>query len=177
MEIYFLRHANAGEPKLDHASDEERPLDKLGIEQSHNVGRALASLDLKLDVIISSPLTRAMQTVEIAAEEIGHKAKIVTDAALRPEASYEQFQELLRRHGRKDAIMVVGHNPSMTEFVNQLLFPDASLDAVEMKKGAVVKIEKIGSRPAVLKWSMTPKVIRAIQQGSASNSRAKTVSK
>ena len=177
MEIYFLRHANAGEPKLDPTSDEERPIDKLGIEQSHNVGRALAALDLRLDAVMSSPLRRAMQTAEIAAEELGYKGKIVTDAALRPEASYEQFQALLHRHDRKGAILLVGHNPSMTEFVNQMLFPEASRDAVEMKKGAMVKVEKDGSRPAVLKWSMTPKVIRAIQQASASSSRAKTVSK
>jgi phosphohistidine phosphatase len=177
MEIYFLRHANAGDHSLNFADDEKRPIDKLGIEQSHSVGRALAALDLKLDVIISSPLTRAMQTAEIAAGELGHKSKITIDDALRPEASYEQFKELLRRHGRKGAIMVVGHNPSMTEFVNQMLFPETSLDAIEMKKGAVVKVEKGNGGPAVLKWSMTPKVIRAIQQGSASSSRAKTVSK
>ena len=177
MEIYFLRHANAGDPKLDPTSDEERPIDKLGIEQCHNVGRALAALDIKLDAVIASPLTRALQTAQIAAEELGYKGKIVTDAALRPEARYEQFQALLRHHDRKGAILLVGHNPSMTEFVNQMLFPEASRDAVEMKKGAVVKVEKEGSRPAVLKWSMTPKVIRTIQQASASSSRAKTVSK
>jgi phosphohistidine phosphatase len=176
MEIYFLRHANAGEPELNYADDEKRPIDQLGIEQSHNVGRALAALELKLDVVLSSPLKRAVQTAEIAAAELGHKDEIVTDDALRPEASHEQFQELLRRHSRKDAIMVVGHNPSMTEFLNQLLFPEASLQAVEMKKGAVAKVEKDG-RFAVLKWSMTPKVIRSIQQASASSSRAKTVSK
>ncbi len=140
------------------------------------MGRALSALDLKLDVILSSPLTRAMQTAEIAAAELGHKDKVVTDPALRPEASYEEFENLLARHGKKKAIMVVGHNPSMTDFLTRILSGD-SAGFIDFKKGAVAKVERDGRQLAVLKWYMTPKVVRAIQQASASSSRPKTVSK
>jgi phosphohistidine phosphatase len=177
MDIYFLRHASAGEPKVNSAKDEKRPLDELGIEQSHDVGCALAALDVCPDVIISSPLRRATQTAAVVANELGYEDKVITDAALRPEASYENFQELLRRHSRRDAIMVVGHNPSMTVFLNQLLSGGSPLNAVELKKGGVAKVEKDGRKPAVLKWVMPPKVVRAIQQASASSSRPKTVPK
>jgi phosphohistidine phosphatase len=177
MDIYFLRHANAGEPNFDSAKDEKRPIDKLGIEQSHNVGHALAALDVSPDVIISSPLRRATQTAAVVANELGHEDKVIIDAALRPESSYEKFQDLLRRHSRRDAIMVVGHNPSMTEFLNTLLFNGATLNAVELKKGAVAKVEKGSRKPAVLKWCMPPKVVRSIQQDSATSSRPKTVRK
>ncbi len=85
------------------------------------MGRALAALELKLDVMISSPLKRALQTAEIVASELGHKDKIVTDTALRPEASYQDFEALLARYGKKKAIMVVGHNPSMTDFLTRML--------------------------------------------------------
>lgn len=174
MQIIFLRHANAGEPKLNPSKDQKRALDKLGIEQSHDVGRALAALNITVDVIISSPLRRATQTAAVVANEIDYEDKVVTDDALRPEASYEQFQELLRRYSRKDAIMVVGHNPTMTEFLNKLI---GATTSVELKKGAVARVEKEGRRAAVLKWCIPPKVIRSIQQGSASSSRPKTVSK
>ena len=175
MEIYFLRHANAGEPRLNPAKDAKRPLDKLGIEQSHDVGRALAAMNVTVDAIISSPLRRATQTAAVVANEIGHEEKVLTDPALGPSATYEQFQELLRRCSRKDAILVVGHNPTMTEFLNKLI--NGGGRGVEVKKGAVAKVEKDGRRPAVLKWCMPPKVVRSIQQVSASNSRPKTVSK
>ncbi|MFZ0914548.1 MAG: phosphohistidine phosphatase SixA [Candidatus Korobacteraceae bacterium] len=177
MDIYFLRHANAGEPKADPAKDEKRPIDKLGIAQSHDVGRALAALDVSPDVIISSPLRRATQTAAVVASELGYEDKVILDAALRPEAGYEKFQELLRRYSRKDAIIVVGHNPSMTLFLNQLLSGGRPLNAIELKKGGVAKVEKDGRKPAVLKWCMPPKVVRAIQQASASSSRPKTVPK
>ena len=172
-----MRHANAGEPKVNPAKDEKRPLDKLGIEQSHDVGRALAVLDVNPDVIISSSLRRATQTAAVVASELGYEDKVILDAALRPEASYEKFRELLGRHSRRDAIMVVGHNPSMTLFLNQLLSGGNPLNAIELKKGGVAKVEKDGRKPAVLKWCMPPKVVRAIQQASASSSRPKTVPK
>src|ERR1019366_3016039 len=177
MDIYFLRHANAGEPKVNPAKDEKRPIDKLGIEQSHDVGRALAALGVSPDVVISSPLRRAAQTAAMVANELGYEDKVITDAALRPEASFEKFLELLRRYSRRDAIIVVGHNPSMTVFLNQLLSGGSPLNAIELKKGGVAKVEKDGRKPAVLKWCMPPKVVRAIQQASASSSRPKTVPK
>jgi phosphohistidine phosphatase len=176
MDIYFLRHASANH--YDPAgNDDKRPIDKTGEQQSHDVGRALAALDLKLDAIISSPLMRAMQTAEIVAAELGHKDKIATDSALRSEASYEQFEDLLARNGKKNAIMVVGHNPSMTEFLLQLLSGRDAPVFLDFKKGAVAKVERDGRQSATLKWCVTPKVIRAIQKASASSARPKTVSK
>lgn len=177
MDIYFLRHASAGEPKMNPARDDERKLDKEGVEQSHTVGCALAALKVTLDAVISSPLPRASETAKIVAEEIGHESKVLTDAALKPGATYDDFQELLHRHSGKHAVMVVGHNPSMTEFLNKLLMGDSASDAVELKKAAIAKVEKEGRKPAILKWFMPPKVVRAIQQGSAKSSRPKTVSK
>ena len=176
MEIYFLRHASAGEPKLNRAKDDQRPLDKLGIEQCHIVGHALAALKPRLEVIISSPLVRARQTAEIVAEELGHKDEIVMDEALRPEASYEQFEELLARHKDKDAILVVGHNPSQTEFLNRLV-TGSDGESIELKKGALARVDKDGSKPATLKWLLPPKLVRTIQAASAKSSRPKTVSK
>ena len=55
MDIYFLRHASAGEANLNPTKDEKRPLDKLGIEQSHDVGRALAALNVTVDAVIFWP--------------------------------------------------------------------------------------------------------------------------
>ena len=88
MVIYFLRHASAGTKHFsDSAKDEKRPIDKVGEAQSHDVGRALAYIGVTANVIISSPLTRAMQTADIVAQEMGHEEKLVLDDALRPEAT------------------------------------------------------------------------------------------
>ena len=175
MVIYFLRHANAGTKHFSNpAKDEKRPIDKMGEEQSHDVGRALAAIGVIPNVIISSPMTRSVQTAQIVAQELGHEEKIVLDNALRPEATFDQFKSLLNRHRDKVSVMVVGHDPSMTEFVNRVLSGGRPLAAVEMKKGGVAKVEHELRRPAVLRWCMTPKVVQRIQRSSAKRSRPKT---
>jgi phosphohistidine phosphatase len=175
MVIYFLRHANAGSKHFSSPEkDEKRPIDKIGEEQSHDVGRALAYIGVTVNAIISSPLTRAVQTASIVAQEVGHEEKIVLDAALRPEATFEQFKALLSRHKDNLAIMVVGHDPSMTEFVNRVLSGGRPMAVVEMKKAGVAKVELEVRRPAILRWCMTPKVVQRIQRSSAKRSRPKT---
>jgi phosphohistidine phosphatase len=164
MDIYFLRHANAGEAKLNSTADEKRPIDELGTRQSHDMGSALRDMKVGVDVIISSPLLRAVQTAEIAAAELGYAEEVVLDDALRPEATYDDFQQLLQRYAKNDSIMVVGHNPSLTMFLNKFLAAGSAFNAIELKKGAVAKVEKDGRNPALLKWCITPKLVRAIQQ-------------
>jgi phosphohistidine phosphatase len=178
MVIYFLRHANAGQKQFsDAAKDEKRPIDKIGEEQSHDVGRALAAIGVTVNVIISSPLTRATQTAAIVSQELGHEEKLVIDDSLRPEATFDKFKALLNRHKDKASIMVVGHDPSMTEFVNKVLSGGGPLAAIEMKKGGVAKVEKDVRKQPVLKWVMPPKVVQKIQRSSAKRSRAKTALK
>ena len=175
MVIYFLRHANAGQKHFSSPEkDEKRPIDKVGEEQSHDVGRALAYIGVTVNVIVSSPLTRAVQTASIVAQELGHEEKIVQDDALRPEATFEEFKALLNRHRDKLAIMVVGHDPSMSEFVNRVLSGGRPMAVVEMKKGGVAKVDLELRRPAILRWCVTPKVVQRIQRSSTKRSRPKT---
>ena len=122
-------------PRLNPAKDAKRPLDKLGIEQSHDVGRALAALDITVDVIISSPLRRATQTAAVVANEIDHEDKVVIDNALSPGRDLRAIPGVAgAATAARTPIMVVGHNPSMTEFLNKLV-GDRRHAALEMKKG------------------------------------------
>ena len=103
------------------ALDDKRPLDKEGIGQCRDVGRLLSALEVHLDLIISSPLKRATQTASLVGNRLGYDSDLVLDAALSPGASYEDFRELLRRHGKLAAVMVVGHNPSISRFLSLLV--------------------------------------------------------
>src|SRR5512141_332272 len=115
MLVYFLRHASAGQHKADPAKDEKRPLDEDGIAQCGFVGRALALLDTHVDAVISSPLKRATQTASLVANDLAFESKIEIDPALRPEASYAQFRDLLVRHRDQEALVVGGHNPNLSQ--------------------------------------------------------------
>jgi phosphohistidine phosphatase len=171
--VYFLRHASAGKSLSDKEKDERRPLDEEGIQQCRYIGRVLAAIDTQVDVILSSPLKRASQTASLVANELGYDAKLQFDPALRPEAEYEAFRRLLQKHHKQDAVMVVGHNPSLSEFLSLAISRRGVDQAVDLKKGAVARVE-VDSKNAVLHWCITPKIARALYASSARKSRPKT---
>jgi phosphohistidine phosphatase len=173
MNIYFLRHASAGSHKANLAADERRPLDTEGIDQCGSIGRALAAMEVKVDGVVSSPLKRAVQTAELVAREIGYDDKIEPSDALRPDADYRAFQQLLQSHANKDELMVVGHNPSLSEFLSLLISDGASHHAVELRKGAIAKVP-IGGNSTSLQWCLTPKAVRTIQEVGNTKSRPKS---
>lgn len=173
MDLYFLRHASAGQSVPNPKQDEKRPLDELGIEQSQRMGRALMALGVEADAILSSPLTRATQTAALVAAELGHKGSVLIVNALRPDAKYEQFRELVQRHAKQKAIMVVGHNPTLSEFLSLMVSDETADSTIELKKGAVAKVE-LKRRQPLLQWILTPKAVQAIQEASATRSRPKT---
>jgi phosphohistidine phosphatase len=175
MLLYFLRHASAGKTMLNPKKDERRPLDEEGILQARYVGRLLANLDVQVDQIISSPLKRARQTASLVANELAFEAAVQIDDALRPEAEFEQFQAMVARYGKYDAIMVVGHNPSFTEFLNKTAARSGAAQ-IEFKKGAVAKVEMHG-RTGTLQWLVTPKIARMLQTSLKSSSLPKTARK
>ena len=176
MFVYFLRHASAGDRKSNLSADEKRPLDSEGIDQCGYVGRALAALDVHVDAIISSPLKRATQTASLVANELAYEAKLEISAALKPEATYAAFRDLLNKHAHQEAVMVVGHNPNLSEFLGRLIGGGASRAALDLKKGAVARVEMDHHR-GVLNWCLTPKVVRTLYIASASSSRPKTARK
>ncbi|HEV2113415.1 MAG TPA: phosphohistidine phosphatase SixA [Terriglobales bacterium] len=172
MIVYFLRHASAGSHKADPKKDEKRALDENGIEQCGMMGRALAALDVHVDVTVTSPLKRAAQTAALVANEVGYEGKLLMDASLRPEGSYESFRKLLERYADREAVLVVGHNPNLSEFLARLLGARSG-GSVDLKKGAVAKVEFDQKRPA-LEWCLSPKLVRAIHESAASSSRPKS---
>ncbi len=142
--------------------DERRPLDEEGILQARYIGRLLASLDVPMEQIVSSPLKRALQTASLVANELAFETAVQIDDALRPEADLEQFQDMLSRLRKYESVMVVGHNPSLTEFLSKIISAGSGAARIEFKKGAVAKVELTG-RTGTLHWLVTPKIARALQ--------------
>lgn len=172
MFVYFVRHASAGTHKSDPVKDQKRALDEVGIEQCGNMGRALAAVDAHVDAILTSPLKRATQTAALVANEIAFEGKLEVSAALAPGATYAQFRDLLHKYAQQEAIMVVGHNPNLSEFLGRLLAGGGSRSGIDLKKGAVARVE-VDRAQGVLNWCLTPKVVRALYSAAASKSRVK----
>jgi len=173
MIIYFLRHASAGERMANPRKDVKRALDKDGIEQCGMVGRALSALDVQVDVMISSPLKRAAQTASLVGNELSYEGKLQLEDGLRPGASFSDFRRLLDKYARHESVMVVGHNPNLSEFVGRIISEPGCEAGIDLKKGAVARVE-MGRNSSVLNWCLTPRVLRALYAAAAESSRPKT---
>jgi phosphohistidine phosphatase len=173
MILYFLRHASAGEHFVNPKKDEKRALDKDGIEQCGYIGRALAALDVQVDVIVSSPLKRCTQTASLVGNELGYEGKLQLDNGLRPEAGLADFRKILEKCAQQEAVMVVGHNPNLSQFLGSLISDSGCEASVELKKGAVAKVE-MRRTSGTLHWCVTPKVLRTLYEAAVESSRPNT---
>jgi phosphohistidine phosphatase len=173
MIIYFLRHASAGEHLVNPKKDEKRALDKEGIEQCGYVGRALAAIEAQVDVIISSPLKRATQTASLVGNEMGYEGKLQIEAGLRPEATFADFRKMLEKYSRLESVMVVGHNPNLSQFLGTVISESGCEASVEIKKGAVARVDMRRSS-GTLQWCWTPKALRSLYAAAVESSRPNT---
>lgn len=173
MIIYFLRHASAGESVMNPKKDEKRALDPMGVEQCGYAGRALAAFEVHLDVMISSPLKRATQTASLVGNEMGYEGKLLLEDALRPGASFTDFRRMLTKYAKHEAIMVVGHNPNLSEFLGRSISGSGCEANVYLKKGAVVRVES-SRNSGTLNWCLTPKLLRTLYVAATESSRPNT---
>jgi phosphohistidine phosphatase len=173
MIIYFLRHASAGEHYINPKKDEKRPLDKEGIDQCGYIGRALTAIEAQVDVIISSPLKRATQTASLVGNEMGYEGKLQIENALRPEAAFADFRKMLEKYSRLESVMVVGHNPNLSQFLGSAISESGCEASIDLKKGAVARVE-MRRTSGTLQWCLTPKALRTLYAAAIESSRPKT---
>src|SRR5258708_8523543 len=173
MIIYVLRHASAGEHLVNPKKDEKRDLDKEGIEQCGYVGRALAAIEAQVDTIISSPLKRATQTASLVGNEMGYEGKLQIEAGLRPHATFADFRRMLETYAKQESIMVLGHNPNLSQFLGTVISESGCEASIELKKEAVARVD-MRRNSGTLQWCLTPKALRMLYTAAVESSRPKT---
>jgi phosphohistidine phosphatase len=172
MNLYLMRHANAGMRRGNPLIDDKRSLIKEGKEQCMLMARVMSALKVQVDVVVSSPLKRALQTAQFVATELGYEAKVEISPALAPEADYADFQEMLAKYAGYDGILVVGHNPNVFQFLGKMITGNGGA-AIRMRKGSVARID-LDRHPPLLQWLIDPRSARAIYASVQKSSRPKT---
>src|ERR1051326_8244923 len=105
MQIYLLRHGIA-EDAAPGQSDADRALTAEGREKLRRVLKRAAAAGVAPGAILSSPLRRAIETAEIAAELLGFSGKIGKTRVLAPETAPSDVWEELRSHKDQRAILL-----------------------------------------------------------------------
>lgn len=161
MNLYILRHGIA----VDHgtpgfSNDADRPLTPEGERKLQRIAKAMQALDLGLDLILTSPYLRARQTAEGVAAVLKLRKKLEFTYTLTPGGSKEQLVELInRRRPAPENVLLVGHEPYLSELVSLLVSGKEGFSVV-LKKGGLCKLtlESVKrGRCAALAWLLTPK--------------------
>lgn len=126
LRLTLLRHAKSSwdDPGLE---DFDRPLNARGLRAAPEMGRRLAARGDPPQLVVSSPALRAIATARAVRRELGDPGLRIVEEPRLYLASPETLLAVLR--GLEDGprhVMLVGHNPGLTDFANRL--DDLSID-------------------------------------------------
>ena len=165
MKLLIVRHGPAEDrEEWERAGrdDRLRPLTAKGKKEVRKATAGLIRLLPALDLLATSPWTRAAQTAEIVAQEYGCEIEEV--AQLTSDHKPEDLGPWLRGQGQKEVVGLVGHEPHLGLLVGYLL-SGKSVSYVDLKKGGACLLElPDSSQPggAVLQWLLTDRELRRL---------------
>jgi phosphohistidine phosphatase len=172
MILYLMRHANAGTIRENPVLDLKRGLVKEGKEQCMLMARVLVALKAPIDTIVSSSLKRALQTAQLVGTELGFDGKVEISPGLGLNASFADFQKMLAKYADREAVLAVGHNPNVFQFLGRLVTGNGGA-AIRMRKASVARVD-MAQRPPRLQWLLDARTARAIYASVTKSSRPKT---
>ncbi len=163
--LYLVRHGIAVAHGTPDVPEDDRPLTSEGEQRLRQVGRGLRRLGVKLDRIVTSPLPRARQTAEIVADALGRADRLEDSSdALRPGATAASIRDWLATR-TEDELMIVGHNPSLTELAWLLVAGEHAPPIGELKKGGLAALVAGPDASHQLDWLATPRLLRRMARG------------
>ena len=165
MELYILRHGEAGKRIPSGSRDSERPLTVAGQEEVADIAKALSKLNVRFDFVATSPLKRARQTAETVARVLKVKKGTVEEwSELKPEGRRLELYRRLSQFKPESSVLVVGHEPYLSTMVSEIMF-DGGTGRIVLKKAGLAKITVTAFQPKVrgeLRWLLTPKHLKKI---------------
>ena len=79
MDLFILRHGEAGKRTTSRASDSQRPLTAGGEKEITEIAESLEKIGTKFDIILTSPLKRSQQTADLVAKQFKAQRKLTSD--------------------------------------------------------------------------------------------------
>jgi phosphohistidine phosphatase len=134
--LYFLRHGDAGSSS---PPDDDARLSDGGVAALRAAAPLWRRLNLRADVVLSSPLPRALQSAELFCDAVGGSP--VTDDRLRPGASWGDLARAMAAHPQARRVMFVGHEPDLSSAICEL----TGAASVRMRKGGLACVEFYGT--------------------------------
>jgi phosphohistidine phosphatase len=159
MDLFFLRHGKAFERSPKFRPDSMRPLTPGGEKEMKLVARGIKRLDVEAELILTSPYVRATKTAEIFHNVVKCGKLRVSEALISETDPAAIIDEIAKRYSHYKSIVLVGHEPHMSNLMSLLLTGDTDTH-IDFKKAGFGKlcIDRLtAGKCACLKWLMTPR--------------------
>ena len=165
LELYLLRHGEAGKRIPISARDKERTLTAAGKKEIEEVGEAMLELGFEFDVVATSPLRRAKDTSLIVNRALRRKESVEEWQELSPEGNRGAFYRRLQKLRPGSEVLCVGHEPYLTTAIGEITSQGAKSGDVKivLRKGGLARVSVTGFTPRIdgeLRWLLTPKLLR-----------------
>lgn len=155
MKLYLLRHGEANWENWT-KPDDDRPLTKRGRKEMEAVAGSFKDIKVRPHTILTSPLPRAYETAEIAAE--GLEMEFTTVPSLAPGFDAGKLKALLAQYGDRD-LMLVGHEPDFSNVIAALTGSNVKLAKAGLAR---VDLDNPNELHGQLVWLIPPKVMKEI---------------
>jgi len=166
VRLYLLRHAIAAphDPAL-WSDDRERPLTTDGMRRMKRGARGMRRLGMRFDLILSSPLTRAVETARIVLAAGGGAPDLKLLKPLAPGGGTGGVFAALTGLPPQARVLLVGHEPDLGLLAAGLLLDRRDEMPLEFKKGGLCRIDTEGA-PRLgngrLVFHLTPRMLRRL---------------
>ncbi len=164
MKAYIVRHGDAvdiGDTSVE--TDDDRFLSSKGEKRTAEIAQVLANMGCAPQRIVTSPLTRAVQTAEILARYVQTKKSLRTDDILGPGIDTDDVVEWIATLKLK-SVMLVGHNPALVYLIAALVSKSGDAQ-VELKKSGACCVSfdrKVKRGGGCIEWLLQPKQLETI---------------
>lgn len=145
--LYIVRHAKSSWESPD-SDDLSRPIIENGIKKTRKVIDFLLKENVKVDMIVSSHAKRALETAYLFAKAFNFlPSDIVVHDNIYESDEEGIMNEVYALPNDKDNVMIIGHNPTFTQFANLFLdkkidfLPTSSVVSISFDTGQWEKIE------------------------------------
>ena len=140
--LLLLRHAKAV-PATDPLVDIDRPLADRGERDARRIGQRLREQRLQPTLILASPAARALRTAQLVAGTLDFpRERIALDRRLYLAEPAAIAEIIAAQDAAIDTLLVVGHNPGLTELAHQLL---PAFDVDDLPTCAIVGLDYAGA--------------------------------
>ena len=161
--VILLRHAKSSwkNPTLD---DADRPLAERGERDAPRMAERLKKRGAQPTLLLTSHARRALRTAEIVGRALGlGPARMHTLPELYLASPDALRRVLAAQDDAHDCVLLVGHNPGLTDFVNDLLpglaldnLPTAGVVGVELDASAWSAAARLRGRLEYLDYPKNP---------------------